>query len=49
MTEDFSSRRTGWTPAPRPAWVEKVNAEGRCMDIGSVQVISEVLEFLANR
>ena len=41
MAEDFSSRRTGWTPAPRPAWVEKVNAEGRCMDIGSVVPLDE--------
>ena len=27
---------SGWTPPPRPEWVERVNAEGRYMDIESL-------------
>lgn len=36
MSEAFEFRRQQWQPQPRPEWVEKLNAEGRCMDIKAV-------------
>ena len=38
---DPSDRQAFWTPPPRPEWVERVNAEGRCMDLRSVVPLDE--------
>lgn len=36
-----STPKTRWTPKPRPEWVDKVNAEGRYMDIAHVVPLDE--------
>ena len=41
MTADFSKREKIWEPAPRPEWVERINAEGRGMDSKSVVPLDE--------
>lgn len=41
MAEDYSQRKTGWTPAPRPDWVRRINEEGSCMDLRSVVPLDE--------
>src|SRR5688572_18019795 len=38
---DPSDRQAFWTPPPRPEWVERVNAEGRCMDLRGVVPLDE--------
>lgn len=34
--ETLEQRYANWTPPKRPDWVERINNEGRCMDIKSV-------------
>ena len=36
-----NSRRKFWTPPPRPDWVERVNAEGRFLDLAGVVPLDE--------
>jgi len=33
--------RLGWTPPPRPDWVQKINDEGNCMNISGVVPLDE--------
>lgn len=35
-SSEFLSRRQRWQASPRPEWVEKINTEGRCMNLTSV-------------
>jgi len=41
MKQDDYDRRTAWTPAPRPEWVNRINAECSCLDIASVVPLDE--------
>lgn len=41
MSTVTSQRRENWRPAPRPDWVEKINEEGRCMDIAGIVPLDE--------
>ena len=39
--DSVSERERSWTPPPRPDWVEKINKEGRCMDIKGIVPLDE--------
>jgi hypothetical protein len=41
MSTNFTNRREGFTPQPRPEWVARINAEGLGMDIKSVVPLDE--------
>ncbi|GAB3377822.1 sulfotransferase [Spongiibacter taiwanensis] len=41
MSNITSQRRENWRPAPRPEWVERINEEGRWMDIGGIVPLDE--------
>lgn len=41
MAEDYNYRFKQWTPPPRPEWVQRVNEEGRCLDLKSVVPLDE--------
>ena len=38
---NYQKQEAGWQPPPRPGWVERINAEGRGMDIKSVVPLDE--------
>ena len=38
---ESSDRRQRWTPRPRPAWVSRINEEGRVFDSRSVVPLDE--------
>ena len=38
---NYQKKEAGWQPPPRPGWVERINAEGRGMDIKSVVPLDE--------
>jgi hypothetical protein len=35
-TSQTEDRRQRWQPPSRPEWVQRINDEGRCMDISGV-------------
>ncbi|MET0988053.1 MAG: sulfotransferase [Steroidobacteraceae bacterium] len=37
----MEEQRSTWQPAPRPDWVQKINEEGRCMEISGVVPLDE--------
>jgi hypothetical protein len=39
--ETESSHRQEWRPAPRPSWVQRINEEGACMNIGGLVPLDE--------
>lgn len=41
MSNLTSQRRKNWRPAPRPEWVDRINEEGRCMDIVGIVPLDE--------
>ncbi len=41
MTNRSFDRRSTWTPAPRPEWVARLNAEGEHLDIKSIVPLDE--------
>jgi hypothetical protein len=41
VNKESQSRVQRWQPAKRPEWVERVNAEGRCLDLKAVVPLDE--------
>jgi Sulfotransferase family len=41
VQDDHHNLRRQWQPPPRPEWVQRINEEGRCMDIRAVVPLDE--------
>jgi hypothetical protein len=41
VTDSRADSRVEWTPPERPDWVQRINEEGSCMDIGGVVPLDE--------
>ncbi|MET0546724.1 MAG: sulfotransferase [Caulobacterales bacterium] len=39
--DELTDHRQGWTPPPRPEWVQRINEEGYCMNISGVVPLDE--------
>ncbi|MET0987360.1 MAG: sulfotransferase [Steroidobacteraceae bacterium] len=41
MSDDINYRVKQWAPALRPEWLQRINEEGRCLDIASIVPLDE--------